>query len=195
MLTTCSQLGIKPYLNSLSKAVHLNREVHAGNPIEQSLFFQAPPSAVSCPLCGVIISYRPAWCLTVDSISAPQRRKRLPSLCQTDTIQPLHVVLMCGNSAPSLIFFESLSSCVPSHNNTWLLFFFFPSAPSSSSSFSYYCASSQGQLLLLSCSLRVMKRKTLYRKAFVCWVGWNMKSLILKVQGDEFSAWFLFSWL
>lgn len=64
-----------------------------GNPVESSLFLVRPLPVVLCPLCGVIISYWPAWCLTVDSISALQRRKRLPRLCQTDTIQPLHVVL------------------------------------------------------------------------------------------------------
>lgn len=49
-------------------------------------FLPRPLSVVLCPLCGMIISYWPAWCLTMDSISALQRRKRLPSLCQTDTI-------------------------------------------------------------------------------------------------------------
>lgn len=43
-------------------------------------FLPRPPPVVSCPLCSVIISYWPGWCLTMNSISALQRSKQPPCL-------------------------------------------------------------------------------------------------------------------
>lgn len=89
---TFSSREVKAFLNSLRQAVGPSREMYAGKLGRVKPFLPRPLFVVSCPLCGVIISHWPAWCLTMDSIIAPQWSKRLPSFCQTDTIQPLDVL-------------------------------------------------------------------------------------------------------
>lgn len=68
-------------------------------------FLLRPPPVVSCPLCAVIISYWPGWCLTMNSISALQRRKQPPCLRRCDTIQPLDVVLTCRKFFLTIFYF------------------------------------------------------------------------------------------
>lgn len=90
-----SHPGISPFLNFPQPGSRPSQGNAGGESRRaKSLRLACPLPVVSCPLCGVIISHWPAWCLTVDSINALQRRKRLPRLCQSRTMRPLHVVVV-----------------------------------------------------------------------------------------------------